>query len=113
MNLENATKRIEIQARTQAKTAPTKPIQATQAKPTWASIASQEPTYSAKDKDWTLVLHTKSKNQGGNGTSILTSSGSARGTNTTSARDTSLYSTRDAKNTALSRKCTFLLAHIE
>jgi hypothetical protein len=66
----------------------------------------------AKDKDWTLVLYTKFKNQGGNGTSILTSNGSARGTNT-SARNTSLYSTRDAKNTALSRKCTFLLAYIE
>ncbi|PMD65267.1 uncharacterized protein K444DRAFT_499792, partial [Hyaloscypha bicolor E] len=85
-NLENATKRIEIQARTQAKTTPTKPTQATQAKPTWASVASQEPTNSAKN--WTLVSHTN-------------------------ARDTSLYSTRDAKNTALSRKCTFLLAHIE
>ena len=31
----------------------------------------------------------------------------------TSARNTSLYSTRDTKNTALSRKCTFLLAYIE
>ena len=55
MNLENTTKRIEIQvrtqARTQAKTTPTKPTQATQAKPTWASVASQEPTHSAKDKD--------------------------------------------------------------
>src|SRR5882757_9716706 len=48
-NLENATKRIEIQARTQVKTM--KPTQATQANPTWASVASQEPTHSAKDKD--------------------------------------------------------------
>ena len=30
-----------------------------------------------------------------------------------STRNTSLYSTRDAKNTALSRKYTFLLAYIE
>lgn len=117
-NLENATKRIEIQSRTQQATQAKLATLATQAntssgKPTWAKIATQEPPHSQTDKDWTIVSHTKSKNQGGNGTSTLTSSGSARGTNTTSARDTSLYSTRDAKNTALSRKCTFLLAHIE
>src|SRR5882757_5286378 len=106
-NLENATKRIEIQSRTQQATQAKLATLATQAntssgKPTWAKIATQEPPHSQTDKDWTIVSHTKSKNQGGNGTSTLTSSGSARGTNTTSARDTSLYSTRDAKNTALS-----------
>ena len=31
----------------------------------------------------------------------------------TSTRNTSLYSTRNTKNIALSRKCTFLLAYIE
>ena len=81
-------------------------------KPTWANIASQEPQ-SHSEKDWTIVSHTKSKNQGGKGPSTLTSSSSAHSTNTTSARDTSLYSTRDTKNIALSRKYTFLLAHIE
>jgi hypothetical protein len=101
-NLENATKRIELQARTQAK------IQAqaktTSAKPTWANIASQEPPPNS-EKDWTLVSHTKSKNQGGKGPSTLTGGGSARAT--------SSNSTRDAKSTALSRRSTLLLAHME
>src|SRR6267154_498831 len=88
-NLENATKRIKLQAKTQAKT--------TSAKPTWAKIASQEPPQS--EKDWTIVSHTKSKNQGGN-----------KGPST---RNTSSNSTRDTKSMALSRKSTFLLAHIE
>jgi hypothetical protein len=112
-NLENATKRIELQAKTQAKT--------TSAKPTWAKIASQEPPQS--EKDWTIVSHTKSKNQGGNkGPSTRDTSGNsaratskpgARATSGSSTRDTSSNSTRDAKSMALSRKSTFLLAHIE
>ena len=57
------------------------------------------------------MSYTKSKNQGGKGTSTLTSSGSARDTKKppsgSSARDTSI------KSIALSRKSTFLLAHIE
>jgi hypothetical protein len=60
------------------------------------------------------VSHTKSKNQGGKGPSILTSSGSTRGTNKPpSARDTSGSSARDTRSIALSRKCTFLLAHMK
>jgi hypothetical protein len=115
-NLENATKRIEIQSRTQAKLA----TQATQAKtasgkPTWANIATQEPQ--SQSKDWSIVSHTKTKNQGGNGPSTLTSGGSARGTKKppsgSSARDTSLYNTNNTKSTALSRRSTLLLAHME
>ena len=52
MNLENATKRIKIQARTQAKSHTTQATQAktTLAKPTWANITSQElQIYSEKD----------------------------------------------------------------
>ncbi|PMD56428.1 uncharacterized protein K444DRAFT_693855, partial [Hyaloscypha bicolor E] len=83
-NLENTTKRIEIQARTQAKP-DTQAIQAktTSGKPTWAKIATQELPHS--EKDWTIVSHT----------------------NGSSARNTS------TKSIALSRKSTFLLAHIE
>jgi hypothetical protein len=60
------------------------------------------------------VSHTKSKNQGGKGPSILTSGGSARGTNKPpSARDTSGSGTCNTRSIALSRKCTFLLAHMK
>jgi hypothetical protein len=111
-NLENATKRIEIQSRTQAKLATQ--AKTTSGKPTWAKIATQEPqthSNSHSEKDWTLVSHTKSKNQGGNSPSTLTSGGSARDTKKppsgSSARDTS------TKSKALSRKSTFLLAHME
>jgi hypothetical protein len=112
-NLENATKRIENQSRHQQATQAKQASQAktTSGKPTWAKIATQEPQ-SQSDQDWTIVSYTKSKNQGGKGTSTLTSSGSARDTKKppsgSSARDTSTK-----KSMALSRKSTFLLAHIE
>ncbi|PMD58875.1 uncharacterized protein K444DRAFT_724609, partial [Hyaloscypha bicolor E] len=54
-NLENATKRIEIQSRTQAKLATQ--AKTTPEKPTWAKIATQE-LQSHSEKDWTIVLHT-------------------------------------------------------
>jgi hypothetical protein len=55
-NLENATKRIEIQSRTQQATQAKLATLATQAntssgKPTWAKIATQEPPHSQTDKD--------------------------------------------------------------
>ena len=107
MNLENATKRIKIQLRTQAKLATQ--AKTTSEKPTWAKIAIQEPPHS--EKDWTIVSYTKSKNQGGKGPSTLTSSGSTYDTkkppSSSSTRDTS------TKSKALSRKSTFLLAYIE
>ena len=63
-------------------------------------------------REWTLVSNTKSKNQGGKGTSIPTSSGSARDTKKLPS-GSSAHNTSIKKLIALSRKSTFLLAHME